>query len=40
MGALLSEVMSDWRGLWIMAAIYFVLAALSAALFYRRRSHA
>ena len=40
MGARLSEVMSDWRGLWIMAAIYFVLAALSAALFYRRRSHA
>jgi ABC-2 type transport system permease protein len=40
MGANLSEVMWDWRGLWIMAAIYFVLAALSAAFFYRRRSHA
>jgi ABC-2 type transport system permease protein len=40
MGARLSEVMSDWRGLWIMAGIYFALAALSAAFFYRRRSHA
>ena len=40
MGARLSEVMPDWRGLWIMAGIYSVLAALSAAFFYRRRSHA
>jgi ABC-2 type transport system permease protein len=39
MGASLSEVMSDWRGLWIMAGIYFVLAALSTAFVYRRRSH-
>jgi ABC-2 type transport system permease protein len=40
MGANLSEVMPDWRGLWIIAGIYFVLAVLSAAFFYRRRSHA
>jgi ABC-2 type transport system permease protein len=33
MGANLSEVAPDWRGLWIMTAAYFVLAAVSAWLF-------
>jgi ABC-2 type transport system permease protein len=32
MGADLSDVGPDWRGLWIMTAVYFVLAALSAFL--------
>ncbi|HSR78378.1 MAG TPA: ABC transporter permease [Xanthobacteraceae bacterium] len=33
MGADLTEVGAEWRGLWIMVAIYFVLAVLSARLF-------
>jgi ABC-2 type transport system permease protein len=38
MGADLAEVGPDWRGLWIMTAVYFVLAAVSAWLF--RSKHA
>jgi ABC-2 type transport system permease protein len=33
MGADLADVAADWRGLWIMTAIYFVLAMLSARQF-------
>ena len=33
MGADLSDVGPDWRGLWIMTAVYFALALLSARLF-------
>jgi len=30
LGASLAEVMQDWRGLWFLAAVYFVLAVVSA----------
>jgi ABC-2 type transport system permease protein len=33
MGADLSDVGPDWRGLWIMTAVYFALALISARLF-------
>jgi ABC-2 type transport system permease protein len=39
MGADLSEVWHDWRGLWLMAAVYFVLAWLSALQLGRRQAH-
>jgi ABC-2 type transport system permease protein len=39
MGADLSEVAGDWRGLWLMTAAYFVLAVASAYGLKRRRAH-
>jgi ABC-2 type transport system permease protein len=39
LGANLWEVMGDWRGLWLLAIIYFVLAVMSAFLAQRRRAH-
>jgi ABC-2 type transport system permease protein len=38
MGASLAEVAGDWRGLWIMTAIYFLLAVLTARRFRARLS--
>jgi ABC-2 type transport system permease protein len=38
LGASLWEVARDWRGLWILAIIYFVLAVMSAALVKRRHA--
>jgi ABC-2 type transport system permease protein len=40
LGASLLEVVRDWRGLWILAAVYFTLAVISAALVKRRHAHA
>ena len=40
LGARLSEVARDWRGLWILVAVYFVLAVISAFFVQRRRAHA
>jgi ABC-2 type transport system permease protein len=40
LGASLWEVAHDWRGLWALAAVYFVLAVISAFLVKRRRAHA
>jgi ABC-2 type transport system permease protein len=37
LGASLWEVAGDWRGLWGLAIVYFVLAAISAHLVARRR---
>jgi ABC-2 type transport system permease protein len=39
LGANLWEVTRDWRGLWVLAVIYFVLAVISARLARRRRLH-
>ena len=39
LGASLSEVVHDWRGLWCLTIIYFALAVISAALMKRRRAH-
>ena len=39
LGASLWEVVGDWRGLWVLAIIYFVLAVISAFLVRRRRVH-
>ena len=39
LGASLWEVARDWRGLWILAASYFTIAALSAFLIKRRQAH-
>jgi ABC-2 type transport system permease protein len=39
LGASLWEVARDWRGLWILAVIYFALAVISAHLARRRRLH-
>ena len=39
LGASLWEVARDWRGLWILALTYFVLAVMSAALVKRRHAH-
>jgi ABC-2 type transport system permease protein len=38
LGASLWEVARDWRGLWILAVIYFALAVMSAALVKRRHA--
>jgi ABC-2 type transport system permease protein len=38
LGASLAEVAGDWRGLWYLVIIYFVLAVLSAHLVRRRRA--
>ena len=40
LGASLSEVAHDWRRLWLLAIVYFLLAAMSAYLVTRRRLHA
>ena len=40
LGANLWEVMRDWRGLWCLMVIYFVLAVMSAFLVKRRRADA
>jgi ABC-2 type transport system permease protein len=39
LGATLSEVARDWRGLWVLALAYFALAVISAALVKRRHAH-
>ena len=39
LGASLWEVVRDWRGLWALAVIYFVLAVISAFLVKRSRVH-
>ena len=39
LGASLWEVARDWRGLWILALVYFALAVMSAALVKRRHAH-
>jgi ABC-2 type transport system permease protein len=39
LGASPWEVARDWRGLWLLAIVYFVLAVISAALVKRRRAH-
>jgi ABC-2 type transport system permease protein len=39
LGASLWEVVRDWRGLWVLAVIYFALAVISAFLVKRRRAH-
>jgi ABC-2 type transport system permease protein len=40
LGASLWEVARDWRGLWILALVYFALAVTSMALLKRRQAHA
>jgi ABC-2 type transport system permease protein len=39
LGAGLWEVARDWRGLWLLAIIYFTLAVMSAFLVKRRQAH-
>lgn len=39
LGASLWEVALDWRGLWMLALVYFALAVMSAALVRRRHAH-
>jgi ABC-2 type transport system permease protein len=39
LGASLSEVAHDWRGLWILAVVYFALAVMSAFFVKRRHAH-
>ena len=39
LGASLWEVARDWRGLWILAAVYFTLAVMSAFFVKRRQAH-
>jgi len=39
LGASLWEVAHDWRGLWALAVIYFVLAVMSAFFVKRRQAH-
>ena len=39
LGASLWEVARDWRGLWILAVIYFTLAVMSAFIVKRRQAH-
>jgi ABC-2 type transport system permease protein len=39
LGASLWEVARDWRGLWILAAVYFALAVISALFIKRRQVH-
>ena len=40
LGASLYEVVRDWRGLWLLAIVYFVLAVMSVYVKARRRLHA
>jgi ABC-2 type transport system permease protein len=39
LGASLWEVARDWRGLWILVVVYFVLAVMSAFVVKRRQAH-
>jgi ABC-2 type transport system permease protein len=39
LGASLWEVARDWRGLWILAVVYFTLAVMSTFFVKRRRAH-
>ena len=39
LGASLWDVASDWRGLWMLALVYFALAVISAAAVKRRQLH-
>src|SRR5262245_56439791 len=39
LGASLWEVAHDWRGLWVLAVIYFALAVISAFFVKRRQAH-
>jgi ABC-2 type transport system permease protein len=39
LGASLWEVARDWRGLWILAVVYFALAVMSAFFVKRRQTH-
>jgi ABC-2 type transport system permease protein len=39
LGASLWEVAHDWRGLWALAVVYFVLAVMSAFFIKRRQAH-
>ena len=39
LGASLWEVVRDWRGLWVLAVIYFALAVISAFLVKRSQVH-
>jgi ABC-2 type transport system permease protein len=39
LGASLWEVARDWRGLWVLAVIYFALAVISVFLVKPRRVH-
>jgi ABC-2 type transport system permease protein len=39
LGASLWEVARDWRGLWVLAVIYFALAVMSVFLIKRRQAH-
>ena len=39
LGGTLWEVARDWRGLWVLAIIYFTLAVISAFVVQRRRRH-
>jgi ABC-2 type transport system permease protein len=39
LGASLWEVVRDWRGLWVLAIVYFTLAVISAFLVRRRPVH-
>lgn len=39
LGASLWDVLRDWRGLWILAIVYFVLAVISTFLIKRRQVH-
>ncbi|MGO8924522.1 MAG: ABC transporter permease [Xanthobacteraceae bacterium] len=40
LGASLAEVAHDWRWLWLLAIVYFLLAVMSARVVTRRRLHA
>jgi ABC-2 type transport system permease protein len=40
LGASLPEVVRDWRGLWLLAIVYFLLAIMSVYINTRRRLHA
>jgi ABC-2 type transport system permease protein len=40
LGASLPEVVRDWRGLWLLAIVYFLLAIMSVYVNMRRRFHA
>ena len=40
LGASLTEIVRDWRGLWLLAIVYFLLAIISVYGNTRRRSHA
>jgi ABC-2 type transport system permease protein len=39
MGATPWEVVRNWRGLWLLAGVYFILAVISAHLIKRRHAN-